>query len=47
MTASLHYLGCTYTHVEKSLVVQAGYERSNKITSVFRHREIYRGFMVP
>lgn len=48
MIVSLRYLADTYARCEReNRIAQVGYKRSNKITNVFRHREIYRGFIVP
>jgi len=45
---SLRHLDDTYVRREREKrIAQVGYKRSNKITDVFRHREIYRGFIVP
>lgn len=45
---SLRHLAYTYVRYERveNRIAQVGYKRSNKITNVFHHREIYRGFIV-
>lgn len=47
MIELLRHLTDTYAQRKLENVAQVGYKRSNKITNVFRHREIYRGFIVP
>lgn len=48
MIVSSRHLADTYARREReNRTAQVGYKRSNKITNVFRHREIYRGFIVP